>query len=485
MKIAGLHLLKIVTASVLLLFVQHASRVQAGEIADRVITAVQVLQAEGKLGQNPVLRLMVKKGNLSNFTGDSFQLKRRWEKQTGVQLDIQVMPQQASLDLIRTDKDVDLAVARNREFPDLYNQGLVLDLVPLMHKYGFTLDSDTESGFILPEKQVYFGDRIIGIPADNDIALLYLRRDMLEADEYKAAFRERYGQELAAPNTWDDYLRLVEFFNHPEKGFYGSLEPRNESTAWMYWMPRYLSKGDPVRYLFDDAMQPLIDSPEGIKATKEYLSTITYAPPKLLRHGNDYNFTLPLFRYGQGFSTIITAAGAKIFNIEGSPVRGKFAVYLMPGDLIDGKLIRRTTYIYGNNMVITSSSKNSDLAFLYAMWLTDPDISTQSIVSSGGFSDPYRFNHLKQPSIRKRYSSQLIDALVEQINIAVPAGTGLPGDTEYISVLNENLRRAVTGAITATEAMQLTATAWEEITERHGRNQQIGHLQVFRRHFPQ
>jgi hypothetical protein len=124
------------------------------------------------------------------------------------------------------------------------------------------------------------------------------------------------------------------------------------------------------------------------------------------------------------------------------------------------------------------------MASLYAMWLTDRDISTQSVSAKGGFSDPYRFNHRQHSPVRDIYSGQLIDSLFAQLELAVPAGTGLPGDTEYISALNRNLQHAATGNITAARAMQLTASAWEEITEKYGRRQQIGHWRVFTSNFP-
>jgi len=471
-------------ACVLLLLLHPLSTPQAGEVADKAVAAVNALKSAGKIGPNPVLRLVVKKGNKVNFTGSNFEVKQQWEDATGVQLDIEVMPQIASLELIRSNQDVDLTIARNREFPDLYHEDLLIDLTPLFDKYGFTLNSDSKSGFIQSKRQVYFGDKIIGVPADNDIALLYLRKDLLDSEDNKQAFMHKYGLDLKAPKTWTDYLRLVEFFHRPQQRFYGSLEPRAELTAWMFWMPRYLSKGVPVQPLFDENMQPLINSPEGIRATEEFIATIPFSPPKLLDSGNDYSFTLPMFRAGHGFSTIITPAGGKLFNMEGSPIRDKFAVYPMPGDVINNRLITHTTYIYGNNLVIPKHGSNSDLAFLYAMWLTDPDVSAHSVSATGGFSDPYRYNHLKHPLIREIYTPQLIDIICNQLSIAVPAGTGIPGDTEYFSVLNENLRRAATGAITAAQAMQLTATSWEVITEKYGRKQQLEHWRMFSQYFP-
>jgi multiple sugar transport system substrate-binding protein len=469
----------VLAGSALLLFIINFS-VVAGTQAERVLDIIRDMRASGELSGNPVLRLTVKKGNISNFKGKNFALKTAWEEQTGVLLDFRVMPQVPSLAFIRDANDVDVTIARNREFPELQAENLLTDLSPLLEKFGLELNEASEDGYINPSKQVVIGGSIVGIPADNDIAMLYLRSDLLEDNRNQVEFIQRYKRALRPPQTWSEYLQLLEFFHKPGEGFYGSLEPREQSTAWMYWMPRYLSKGNPTQLLFDDEMHPLIDGVQGIAATQEYIDTVQYSPDDILKSGNDYSYTLPRFRSGKGFSTIITAAGSKIFNGKTSAVRGRYKTYPMPGTRLGEKLIRRTTYIYGNNIVIPRTSPNPELAFLYSMWLTDPDNSRDSVSVSGGFSDPYRHNHIKDSEIRKVYSEQVVDMLSREASIAVPAGTGLPGDSEYIEVLNRNLWRAAAGEVSAAQAMAATAEAWELITERHGRESQIARWKAFK-----
>ncbi|MGD8708775.1 MAG: extracellular solute-binding protein, partial [Ectothiorhodospiraceae bacterium] len=250
-------------------------------------------------------------------------------------------------------------------------------------------------------------------------------------------------------------------------------------------MPRYLCRAAPDRYLFDEEMHPLIDSPEGVAATRSYLATIPYSPPDILGKGNDYSYTLPFFMRGKAFSTVITVAGAKLFNKAGSEVAGKYGVYPMPGHVVDGRLVRRPTLMYGNNLVVPTSSPHKALAFAFAMWLTDPDNSAASVGVAGGFSDPYRYHHLHDDHIRRVYTSSALEAVEKELPFTTPAGTGLPGDTEYIGALNDNLWRAGRGEITAREAMQRTAAAWEAITERHGREQQIRYWRAFRSTYPE
>jgi multiple sugar transport system substrate-binding protein len=156
----------------------------------------------------------------------------------------------------------------------------------------------------------------------------------------------------------------------------------------------------------------------------------------------------------------------------------------MPGTMVNGRLVRRTSFIYGNNMVVASSSRNPELAFLFAMWFSDPDISNRAVEVFRGIADPFRYNHVHNKSLWPIYTRQVIEILPGQFEIAVPAGTGLPGDVEYMRVLNENLWRAARGKIAAETAMAQTADQWEKITDRYGRRQQIRYWKLFKEKFP-
>jgi len=455
----------------------------AGEQADRAISAVQQLKQQDSLAGDTTLSIMVKQGNVANFLGENHLLKQLWEAQTGISLDVQVMPQQASLEVVRHSHNIDLTIARNREYADLRNEGLIADLTPFYQRYGFELGGGDEA-YVLPKMQAYLGDRIVAVPADGDIAILYLRHDLLEDPDHQVGYRERFKQPLRVPETWQEYQQQIEYFHGIEPGFSGSLEQRNEQAGWMFWMPRYAAQSMPNQYLFDDQMKPLVNSVEGIAATESYLATVEFSPKGILDQGNGYTFTLPQFILGKGYSTVITLAGAKLFNGINSKVKGKYIAVPMPGKQINGQVHRRTTLIYGNNIVIPSKSKNADLAFLFAMWLTDPDISVKSVAVTGGFADPYRQHHYSHPELINTYSESVLKAVSDQLNQVVPAGTGLPGDKEYIAVLNKELHRAALGRQSAAKAMANVEQAWEAITERFGREAQRQRWLEIKQNYP-
>lgn len=452
---------------------------KAGEQAERALAAVKKLIAAGEVRPDATIKVAFKSGNIAALLGPELELQRDWEQRSGLRIIARVIPQQPALLNLKANPDIDLTVARTNEFPDLLNQGLVEDLTPLLKQFGFRMDSAPPQGYIRPRLQGYFGDKLVAIPADGDVILLYLRRDLLEDPAEKAAFRKAHGRDLEVPRTWEDYDQLVSFFHRPEKGQYGTAEQRERAGGWMFWLPRYQSRSAPHRKLFDEKLRPLIDSPEGIAATESYVRTVRHSPAEILADGKDYSYTLPLFMQGKVFATMFTIAGAKLLNAPGSAVRGKFIAVPIPGNRVGERMVRHNVPIYGNNLVISSRGAQRKLAFLLSMWLTDPDNSLRTVGVKGGFTDPFRWNHLDDPRIKELYTDSALAVFSNEWAIALPPGTGLPGDGEYLSVLDRHLWEAASGKITAADAMKRTAQEWEKITQRRGRDRQMSWLKIF------
>ncbi len=458
-------------------------QIMAGSQAEKAIAGAIALRAAGKIPDSTI-RIVAKEGNISSLWGKNFSLKKRWEQATGVTLDAHVRPNLPVLEFMRSSRDFDITFARQGEYPDLVNENLVADLTPLVKRYKTKLDENVNDGIYGVRAQTEFDNKIVALPADGDVTVMYLRKDLLDDPMNKAKFLQKYGVKLEIPKTWDDYLRQIEFFHNPEKEFYGTVEHRDSGTGWMFWMPRFVCQAFPNQYLFDDNMHPLINSPVGIRATENYVKTVAFSPLDITGEGNHYNYALPIFLNGNAFAYIITMAGAKIFNSNRSSIRNKFVSLPLPGAVVDGRLIQRNSFIYGNNIVLAAASPRQELAFLFAMWITDPDISTESVAVSSSISDPFRYNHARNPRIQEIYSHQAVGILKEQFANAIPEGTGLPGNERYLSSLSQNLWLAAKGQITPAKAMADTAEKWETITQQLGRKKQIEHWRKFKTKFP-
>lgn len=455
----------------------------AGEQADRALAAVRVLVSSGEVPRDAVIKLAFKPGNIAALLGPRLELQKEWEERTGIMISARVIPQQPAIDNLRKNPDIDLTVARTHEFPDLFEQHLIADLTPLLRDFAFRIDSVPPQGYVRPRLQGYFGDKLLAIPADGDVPILYLRRDLLEDPAESSAFRKLHGRDLAPPQTWQEYDQLVSFFHRPQQGLYGTVEQRDPGNGWMYWLQRYITHSAPFGTLFDDQLRPLISSPAGIAATESYVRTVRHSPPEITGEGKDYSYAMPLFMQGKAFASIFTIAGAKLLNAPTSPLRGKFMTAPLPGHLVGKQLVRHNTPIYGNNLVVAAQGAQRKLAFLFSMWLTDPDNSLRTVGVNGGHTDPYRWHHLKDARIRDLYTAQALKVFERAWNLALPPGTGLPHDSDYLAVLDRQLWLAAKGEITPAAAMQHTAQAWEEITERIGRARQLAWYKTFRAGF--
>lgn len=457
-----------------------AATAQAGAQADRAVATVRQLVASGAVPAGTTLRLGFKQGNIDAFLGRDLALQKEWESRTGVVLDAHIVPQQATRQTLKSSGRIDLTVARNHEYPDLFADGLINDLTPLYAKLGFQLNDDPVDGLIRPDLQARLGDRIVAVPADGDVAVLYLRRDLLEDPREQEAFRKIHGRALEVPRTWREYEALQAFFHRPATELYGTAEERDEDGAWMFWSLRFLTATAGAPQLFDSAMRPQLESPAALAATESYIAAVKYSPPGITEPGKGYNYMLALFAQGKAFAIVSTVAAARLFNDERSAVRGRFIAVPVPGDVHDGKLVRRNTIIYGNNLVIPASAPHPVLAFLYAMWLTDPDVSLRSVGISGGFADPYRWSHLHDERVRATYTPEALAVFADAWPTASPPGTGLRGDSEYLAALDRHLTAAARGEIGAAEAMKRTTSDWEAITKRIGRAAQVRDRQAFR-----
>lgn len=475
--------LRIFAAAALLILTSFTTQGFAAGQAERALAAVRDLVASGEIPADTVLRLGFKQGNVNAYLGNELELQQEWERETGIVIETRLIPQLPVQEVIKANPGLDLTVARNHEFPELLPLGLIADLTPKFERFGFRFEDDPIAGYIRPDLQAYLGERIVAIPADGDPVVMYLRRDLLESEAERAAFRTATGRELAVPETWDQFEEVVRFFHRPEKGLYGVVEERDPEGAWMYWLPRYLAQAEPYQPLFDAQMRPLLDSPEGIAATESYVASVRYAPPEITAEGNNYSYTLPLYMQGKVFAMLHTPSGSKLLNTPASRVRGRVLLAPVPGKRFDDRLLRRNTLIYGNNLVVPKSAGHPELGFLYAMWITSPEVSPRSVGVRGGFTDPYRWNHLRDARIQEVYGNQALEVFADSWDDLLPPGTGIPGDSEYLGVLDAMLTAAARGEITPAEAMRKAAAAWEAITERLGRESQIAHWKAFTSNF--
>jgi maltose-binding protein MalE len=104
------------------------------------------------------------------------------------------------------------------------------------------------------KKTIYQG-QLRAVPIHANMQFIVYRRDLMESDNEKTAFKAKYGRELGQPKNYDELVDLGTFFTRPEqdmKGFtyWGFKELGGYVYAAMVWAERHIPFID-EKYVID------------------------------------------------------------------------------------------------------------------------------------------------------------------------------------------------------------------------------------------
>jgi len=87
--------------------------------------------------------------------------------------------------------------------------GLSEGLLPLNDLLTNEIEGDLVPGLI---DAFSLGDNLYGMPMWTNCTVLIYRKDWFDDEANKAAFKDKYGYDLKAPQTWDEFKNCAEFF---------------------------------------------------------------------------------------------------------------------------------------------------------------------------------------------------------------------------------------------------------------------------------
>ncbi|MBN8920869.1 MAG: extracellular solute-binding protein, partial [Rhizobiales bacterium] len=181
----------------------------------------------------------------------------------------------------------------------------------------------------------------------------------------------------------------------------------------------------------------------------------------------------PFWASGQAFSAMSYPSiyGFAESNAT-SVVKGKQLACLIPGRMVDGKLVRRAPQAGGTGYMVSSYAKNPELAYLFMQWLTSPTVGAEAIAHPKGFWDPFRPEHANNKAITDRFTKQFVDVTLENAKYA-SSMLLIEGNYEYFKILDNNLADVMNGNIKPEEAAKRIESSWNKVTEAVGRENQI------------
>lgn len=369
----------------------------------------------------------------------------------------------------------DVMLGTTVSLPDFAESGVIYELTDWAAKYNPEL-ADPEYGVVEPLRNYgeYYKGKLYALFQDGDQWMLLLRADMMNDPDKKASFKAKFGRELVAPKTWEEYDQLVAFMHDPSKKFYGNLEYRSRSYCHWQFQQRFCSKG---KLYFDANMKPQFDSPEAVATLKELIALSASG------HPDAYSFTWSsnynAFGRGEGFANFAWPSGFKYAQAPatGPATTGKIMSVPVPGTpRPDGSVLHTPMQPYGWYYTVSKYSEIPELSYLWAQWFQSPTISADGIPYLGGYSDPFRTSHFKNPTPRllAAYSAEFLEQSYNNVVNTVPDFVMRSG-TEYADTLDKEVNAALTKAKTPEAAMRDVDRELDRITNRVGRAGQVEH----------
>ena len=310
---------------------------------------------------------------------------------------------------------------------------------------------------------------------DGDHLLMVLRKDLVENKEANAEYKAKHGKDLGCPDTVAEWVQQAAFFQTKEgdtrwgikfdKGLSGGLGYRSVNFSYRHF-PIYM-KG----LLFDKDMKPRITTPDGIQAIKDFAAAVDYMPKDIQGWGTPQIY--PYWGSGLAYSAV---SFPSIYGFgESNPnsvVKGKQLACVIPGHMVDGKLVRRSPQAAGTGYMVSAYAKNPELAYHFIQWFTSPSIGDDAVAHPKGFWDPFRLSNLTHKGILDRFGEGMVKTTIENSNYAASLLL-IEGNYEYFKILDNNLADVMNKNITAEEAAKRIEVSWNKITDEIGRDHQI------------
>jgi multiple sugar transport system substrate-binding protein len=335
---------------------------------------------------------------------------------------------------------------------------------------GFLRDLDQYKSLVDPQLADYlpvYRDPVIkrdgklyALMYDGDNLQVIYRADLFNDPTEQKNFKAKYGWDLAAPKTWDQFMQIAEFFTRPPN-LYGTAFYAQRGFCYAWFINIFAGMGG--RWFSDD-MKPGINSEAGVKALEMLVKQKQYSPPNILQIG--YPELNDAFLNGSTAMVVQwNDLPLKVDDPKMSKVVGKGGVAPIPV---------RTYMPYSRVMAVSAFSKNPEDAYKVAAYMQLPEVCITYVYDSNCGQDPYRVSSLKWEAATKNHEGgpalapDLAKVYVETIKEGLKNGypeLSIPGAPRYLDILDLYVSQALAGTLPAKAALDAAASEWNNITQ--------------------
>jgi multiple sugar transport system substrate-binding protein len=355
------------------------------------------------------------------------------------------------------------------------------------------------------ERIADWGGVTYALPFDGDSHMMYYRKDLVNPEsQYAAEFEETYGYPLDEPQTWAQYRDIAEFFHNREVDTAGVTAPifgvaeaqKRQAQSFWFLMSRaggYAKvPGDPCFFFTCDDMTPLVNTPGWVKGLQDWIDISPFGAPDMINF--DVTNVRQVFPAGQTvFGLDWGDVGPITIDPNASVVQGLAGFGVLPGGdqywdreteewvTPEGGVNRAPFIAYGGWVIsVAADSLEKEAALDLAAYLADKELAATLAVTGGTGVNPLRqsqFDNLQlwiDAGFDEESASDYLDAILSTINDPnAIVDLRIPGAFEYFSTLDTQIARALSGEVTAQEALDQVAADWDALTDRLGRESQL------------
>ena len=293
------------------------------------------------------------------------------------------------------------------------------------------------------------------LPFYNYAMGLTYRTDLLADADNQAAFKAKYGIDLAKPKTWEEYMLQVEFFT--KDGMYGvvnqGLRPDPIAMEWSNYL--FANNGS----YYDENWKPTLNSPEGVAAIADYTAGVDkYGPVGSASFGFDEAFNV--MAQGQAYSYITYNFFRPAYDDPAqSAVVGKVELMAVPGQ----KEGEGASLNGAWGWAIPKSSPAPDAAWEFIKWVESLDVAKKRALAGGA---PTRADVFDDPDLVAKYPYYPALRNLLETSHNFPVFTYTP---QLVEVLGRELSLAVAGEKSPEDALATVDEEFAELARKDGK----------------
>jgi multiple sugar transport system substrate-binding protein len=286
----------------------------------------------------------------------------------------------------------------------------------------------------------------------------WARGDLLGHPEEKAAFKAKYGYDLAPATTLEQVRDIAAFFTRAKgtklagetltSDFYGIVLEgiRGGTTFWSVWNNFIRNFGGD---LFDAEGKPTFDRPENVAAVQFWADLWKFSPPGQA----EYSLIDVPTVMGNGIAAQTIAWSDFVLGIDtpkASKLHGKFVYAGIPPRA--GQAAPRQVETEPSLLAVSMQSRAPEATYLFLQWMVDKTTQKELISSLGG-GVPVRNSSWSLPEIKDSPNASLFKAMRDSLKYGY-AKPKAPKLYEIADVAGATLQEIATGKITAEQGMK-------------------------------